>query len=127
MTNRGYKEFLSGGGRIFPPPSQQESARKPFADRDLTDHDELEQWIAEQLHDWRLLTEGSIFERIRRILQRSIDEVETRRALVSPDDLQQSGYLDGQANAFSTVQLMMASAVSNRRSRVGEAVEKPSP
>lgn len=127
MTNRGYKEFLGGRGRIFLPSSLRENARKPFADRDLTDHNVLEQWIAEQLHDWRLLIECSIFEMIQRILQREIDEVEMRRALVSPDDLQQSGYLDGQANAFSTVQLMMASAVSNRRSRVGEAVEKPSP
>ena len=125
MTDRGYKEFLSGRGRIFPPAAPQENVRKPFADRDLTDIDELEQWIAEQLNDWRLLTERSIFEMIQKILQREIDAVEMRRTVVSPDDLQQSGYLDGQANAFETVKLMMQSAGMNRKSRVGEVVEKP--
>lgn len=105
--------------RLYPPAARYRWQRASFDERDLTEVDQLEDWIAEQLHDWRAETEAELLETMIGALEAARAEVIDLQNGDSRDDLQRSGYLDGQLYMINTVLAMCGRAAEVRRRRVG--------
>lgn len=120
----GMKEFLSKKGRLFPPAAQYRGAgiRPAFSSRDLTDatHDgDLEEWLAEQLHDWELLSQSAMLNGLAGLLEKEITNAHNSLDTVRGADLRAEGYHEGQINALETVLDMVSRAARSRDGKVG--------
>ena len=116
----GEKEFLRKKGRLFYPHSANAKARIKFSELDLTEPDDLETWLGEQLHDWQMVAESSMLKLIYELLEKMADELAEGREDISPGDLQRSGYIDGQINILDTVLSMLSKAQMSRNRKVGK-------
>lgn len=105
--------------RLFPPSAKYRWQRASFDARDLTEVDQLQDWIAEQLHDWRAEIEEDLMKAMIGALKAERAEVIDLQNGDSRDDLQRSGYLDGQLYMIDTVLAMCGKAAEVRRRRVG--------
>lgn len=111
------------GPRAIPPAPGRERDRGDFEDLDLTEPDDLELWIGEQLRDWQLAVGAETLGQLRVVCQRMLDQARAQREAVR-NDLRQEGYLDGQINVLETIIEQVGRAVKARRDRIGERVQR---
>lgn len=114
---------IEPGSAILPPAPGREDDRPEPEFRDLTEPDELELWMGEQLRDWQLLIGAETLGQLHQILAQTLDSTKGQRAGVH-NDLRQEGYLDGQINILETVIQQLERAIKARRDRVGEPVRR---
>jgi len=99
--------------------------RLDMDERDILEPDELELWMAEQLHDWQLINRAAIFESLGEILA-SMEQgyQDEREAARGSNDLRREGYADGEINAVQTIRQQLDRAIAAALDRVGETVDR---
>lgn len=107
-----------------PKPPRADSERLPIEDRDLTEPDDLEIWIAEQLRDWQLVIGAVEFERLIVVLEKELEAAKEKRKDIIGMEPRAIGYIEGQINAYEHLLGQIRRAAAARRDRVGEAVHR---
>ena len=110
---------VSNEGRIIPSGRHD---RKNFDDVDLTEVDDLEEWVGEQLRDWQLLIGATEFGRLLTIIDADIDRYTKKQENLVGLSQREIGNIEGNLQTLRTFKNQIQHAIDARVDRIGEGL-----